>query len=188
MNEHIIWLLVINVLRNSLPSNSSPSCSLHSSYTTCSSVPSSAIFSFSFFFFLLFLYADLSTQNILLLVLHMDSNLLSSWAPHLKYISFPCLITAISTLFFFFKILFIYSWEARRKGQRHRRGRSRLHAGSPMWDSILGLQDDALGQRQALNRWATPGIPPVISTLLIPFMIGIKTCNVVYPFNSFHEL
>ena len=140
------------------------------------------------FFFLLFLYADLSTQNILLLVLHMDSNLLSSWAPHLKYISFPCLITAISTLFFFFKILFIYSWEARRKGQRHRRGRSRLHAGSPMWDSILGLQDDALGQRQALNRWATPGIPPVISTLLIPFMIGIKTCNVVYPFNSFHEL
>ena len=25
------------------------------------------------------------------------------------------------------------------------RGRSRLHAGSLMWDSILGLQDQALG-------------------------------------------
>ena len=25
------------------------------------------------------------------------------------------------------------------------RGRSRLHAGSPMWDSIPGLQDHALG-------------------------------------------
>ena len=31
------------------------------------------------------------------------------------------------------------------------RGRSRLHAGSPVWDSIPGLQDHALGQRQALN-------------------------------------
>ena len=32
------------------------------------------------------------------------------------------------------------------------RGRSRLHAGSPMRDSIPGLQDHTLGQRQALNR------------------------------------
>ena len=31
------------------------------------------------------------------------------------------------------------------------RERSRLHAGSLMWDSILGLQDHALGRRQALN-------------------------------------
>ena len=39
--------------------------------------------------------------------------------------------------------------------QRHRRdtggGRSRLPAGSLTQDSILGLQDHALGQRQALN-------------------------------------
>ena len=34
-------------------------------------------------------------------------------------------------------------------------GRSRLHAGNPTWDSILGLQDYAPGRRQALNRWAT---------------------------------
>ena len=29
--------------------------------------------------------------------------------------------------------------------------------GSPMWDLIPGLQDRALGQRQASNRCATPG-------------------------------
>ena len=37
------------------------------------------------------------------------------------------------------------------------RGRSRLHAGSLIWDLIPGLQDLALGQRQALNRCATQG-------------------------------
>ena len=42
--------------------------------------------------------------------------------------------------------------------ERHRdtgRGRSRLHAGRLIWDSILGLQDHAVGCREALNRWAT---------------------------------
>ena len=39
------------------------------------------------------------------------------------------------------------------------RGRSRLHAGSQMWDSIPGLQDHALDQRQVLNCWATQGSP-----------------------------
>ena len=50
---------------------------------------------------------------------------------------------------FFFKDLFIYD-----RGERERetgRGRSRLHARSPMGDLILGLEDCALGQRQALN-------------------------------------
>ena len=39
--------------------------------------------------------------------------------------------------------------------QRHRnigKGRSRLHAGSPMWDLIPGLQDHDLSPRQMLNR------------------------------------
>ena len=31
------------------------------------------------------------------------------------------------------------------------RGKSRLHAGSPMWDLIPGLQDHDLSQRQMLN-------------------------------------
>ena len=51
------------------------------------------------------------------------------------------LITPLSlgrAFFFFFKILFIHERE------RQAEGRSRLHAGSLMWDSILGLQDHAL--------------------------------------------
>ena len=57
---------------------------------------------------------------------------------------------------FFFKILFIYSWETQRERSRDTDwGRSSLHAGRPMWDSILGLQDHALGWRQVLNHWTT---------------------------------
>ena len=33
----------------------------------------------------------------------------------------------------------------RERGRDTGRGRSRLHAGSPMWDSIPGLRDHALG-------------------------------------------
>ena len=40
----------------------------------------------------------------------------------------------------------------RERGRDTGGGRSRLHARSLMRDSILGLQDCALGQRQALNR------------------------------------
>ena len=40
----------------------------------------------------------------------------------------------------------------REKGRDTGGGRSRLHAGSPIWDLIPGLQDHAPGQRQALNR------------------------------------
>ena len=39
------------------------------------------------------------------------------------------------------------------------RGRSKLHAESWLWDSTPGLQDRALGQRQALNCRATQGSP-----------------------------
>ena len=45
----------------------------------------------------------------------------------------------------------------RERGRDTGRGRSRLHAGSPTWDSIPDLQDRALGQRQAPNRCATQG-------------------------------
>ena len=43
----------------------------------------------------------------------------------------------------------------RERGRDTGRGRSRLHAGRLTWDSILGLQDQGLGGRQALNHWAT---------------------------------
>ena len=45
----------------------------------------------------------------------------------------------------------------RERGRDTGRGRSRLHAGSPMWDSIPGLQDRALGQRQAPSHCVTQG-------------------------------
>ena len=34
------------------------------------------------------------------------------------------------------------------RGRDIGRGRNRFHAGSPKWDLIWGLQDQALGQRQ----------------------------------------
>ena len=43
----------------------------------------------------------------------------------------------------------------RTRGRDTGRGRNRPHAESPMWDSIRGPQDHALGRRQALNYWAT---------------------------------
>ena len=42
--------------------------------------------------------------------------------------------------------------EERERGRDTGRERSRLHAGSLTWDSIPGLQDLALCQRQVLNR------------------------------------
>ena len=71
----------------------------------------------------------------------------------------------------FFKILFFYSWETQRERQRHNtgRGRSRLHAGSPMWDSIPGPQDHVLGRRHVLNHWATQvSLYHFFLSLLIP--------------------
>ena len=51
--------------------------------------------------------------------------------------------------------------ERERERQRHRqREKQAPCTGSPTWDSIPGLQDRALGQRQAPNRCATQGSPP----------------------------
>ena len=46
--------------------------------------------------------------------------------------------------------IYLFMRETQRERERERgrvtgRGRSRLHAGSPMWDSIPGLQDHPLG-------------------------------------------
>ena len=50
-----------------------------------------------------------------------------------------------------------------RERQRHRqREKPAPCTGSWMWDSIPGLQDHALGQRQALNRCTTQGSPRII--------------------------
>ena len=55
---------------------------------------------------------------------------------------------------FFFKILFIYSWETQR-GRDTGRGRSRPLVGSLTQDLIQGLQDHVLSLWQVLNHWAT---------------------------------
>ena len=59
-----------------------------------------------------------------------------------------------------FKKDFIYLFiRQRERGRDIGRGRSRLPVGSPMWDSIPGLRDHTLSQRQILNHWATR-VPP----------------------------
>ena len=58
------------------------------------------------------------------------------------------------TCFIFLKdliYLFMRDMEKER-GREAGRGSSRLHARGPVWDSIPGLQDHALGPRQTLNR------------------------------------
>ena len=56
----------------------------------------------------------------------------------------------------FFKRFYLFIHERHtERGRDIGRGRSRLHTGSQMWDSILGFRDHALSQRQTLNRWAT---------------------------------
>ena len=69
-------------------------------------------------------------------------------------------VGGIFLFYFVFKVLFIYSWEMHReRGKDTGRGRRRLPARSPMWDSIPGSQDHALSQRQILNHWATQASP-----------------------------
>ena len=62
----------------------------------------------------------------------------------------------------FFKRFYLFIHEKQRERVRDTdigRGRSRLHAGSLTWDSILGLQDHALGQG-GTKPLSPPGLPP----------------------------
>ena len=62
----------------------------------------------------------------------------------------------LSFFSFFLEILFVYSWETQKeRGRDTGRGKSRLNAGSPTWDSNPRLRDHDLIQRQMLNHWAT---------------------------------
>ena len=58
----------------------------------------------------------------------------------------------------FFKNFYLFMIVTEGGGQRHRqREKQAPCTGSPTWDSIPGLQDRTLGQRQAPNRCATQG-------------------------------
>ena len=56
------------------------------------------------------------------------------------------MINVLSALFFLRFYLFIHERHRdRKRGRDTGRGSSRLHAGSPTWDLIPGLQDHTLG-------------------------------------------
>ena len=59
------------------------------------------------------------------------------------YFSLHYFISAL-IFFFFFKILFIIHERHTERGRDRGRGRSRLHAGTLMWDSIPGPQGQSL--------------------------------------------
>ena len=70
----------------------------------------------------------------------------------MKTRSYFCFCFAPNTLAFFKRFYLFMRERERERGRDTGRGRSRLRAGSLIWDSIPGLQDDALGQRQTPNR------------------------------------
>ena len=78
-------------------------------------------------------------------------------AQEVQYNYIQCIIN--KTTFFLRFYLFMRDRERERKREAEAQRKSKLHAGSLMRDSILGLQDHALGWRQAPNRWATQGSP-----------------------------
>ena len=67
-----------------------------------------------------------------------------------------CNCWVIGYLYFFKKILFIYSWETDRERERQAKGETGSMQGAQrrtrFWDSIPGFQDHALGRRQVPNR------------------------------------
>ena len=77
-----------------------------------------------------------------------------------KLLSHPGIPVLSNSFFFFinFFYLFMIVTQRERERQRHRqREKQAPCTGSPTWDSIPGLQDCTLGQRQAPNRCATQG-------------------------------
>ena len=79
-----------------------------------------------------------------------------SW-PELKADTQPLSHPGVLRFFIlFFKGFYLFIHEKHReKGRDTGRERSRLHAGSPMQDSIPGPRGHALSRRQTLNPWAT---------------------------------
>ena len=97
---------------------------------------------------------------------------------------YPLLFT-IHLVSKFFLRFYLFIHERRRERDRDRgKGRSRLHAGSPMWDSIPGLQNHALGQRaQPLSHPDVPG-QQISIHLPGPQQILPPLCNLSKPLIS----
>ncbi|XP_072674798.1 modulator of macroautophagy TMEM150B isoform X2 [Canis lupus baileyi] len=74
-----------------------------------------------------------------------------------------------------FIYLFMREGVGAERGRDRGRGRSRLHAGSRMQDSIMGLRDHALSRRQTdANRRALshPGVPYLLGLLFLLWLLG----------------
>ena len=116
---------------------------------------------FTVFFFL--------TVNILfhylLVIIIADEDLLSSRHSFGDNFFFSLAALFFFQLYFFLKILFIHERRTER-GRDIDRGRSRLLTGSPMWDSIPGVWDHALSQRQTTE----PSRCPSLASLTLLFL------------------
>ena len=80
-------------------------------------------------------------------------------------------------MLFFFLRFYLFAHEKHTERERGRdtgRGRSRLHAGSLMWDSIPGPRGHVLGWRQTLNCWA-----PQASQHMLLWIIVLKICIII---------
>ena len=79
----------------------------------------------------------------------------------------------------FFKILFIYSWETQREGQRHRQREKQALCKEPNAGLDPGPWDQALSRRQMLNDWATPQViwytGNLTSAATHPFLTALLT-------------
>ena len=86
-------------------------------------------------------------------------------------------------LFSLFKIFYLFILERHReRGRDTGRGRTRTsHGGRWMWDSIPGLQDHALSQRQTLNHWAPQASLKIFKVEYGEMQLSDK--NIGYPNN-----
>ena len=72
----------------------------------------------------------------------------TTYNPEMFYYKLEYLSRVIRISYFLKDFIYLLMTNTERKrGRDTGRGRSRLLAGSPMWDSILGLQGHALGRR-----------------------------------------
>ena len=90
----------------------------------------------------------------------------------------------MDAVFFFNFLKFIYDSHRERKRERQRPRQREKQApctGSPTWDSIPGLQNHALGQRQVPNRCATQGslIHDFINLSLLSLLFNDYTLDLV---------
>ena len=88
---------------------------------------------------------------------------------------FVSLVLSLISFFFFNFYLFMIVTQRERERQRHKqREKQAPCTGSLTWDSVPGLQDRTLGQRQAPDRCATQGSRPRVLKLDSRQPVGVS--------------